>query len=136
MSGGEIVLLVEDNEANSMLATAVLEREGFQVEVAISAADANRLLRAVIPAVILMDIQLPGEDGLTYTRELKAGRATSGIPIVALTAHAMAGDRERALSAGCAGYLSKPIDTRTFAAAVREVLDGSHRFAGEEGAAS
>lgn len=136
MSGGEIVLLVEDNEANSMLATAVLEREGFQVEVATSAADANRLLRAVIPAVILMDIQLPGEDGLTFTRELKAGSATSRIPIVALTAHAMAGDRERALSAGCAGYLSKPIDTRTFAAAVREVLDGSQRFAVEEGAAS
>ena len=136
MSGGEIVLLVEDNEANSMLATAVLEREGFEVEVAASAADANRLLRAVIPAVILMDIQLPGEDGLTYTRELKARRATSRIPIVALTAHAMAGDRERALNAGCAGYLCKPIDTRTFAAAVREVLDGSHRFAEEEGAAS
>jgi CheY-like chemotaxis protein len=136
MSGGEIVLLIEDNEANSMLATAVLEREGFQVEVASSAAEANRLLRAVIPAVILMDIQLPGEDGLTFTRELKAGRATSRIPIVAVTAHAMGGDRERALEAGCVGYMSKPIDTRTFAAQLREVLEGSHRFALEEGAAS
>ena len=133
---GEIVLLIEDNEANSLLATAVLEREGFHVEVASSAAEANRLLRAVIPAVILMDVQLPGEDGLTYTRELKAGRSTSRIPIVALTAHAMAGDRERAMNAGCAGYLSKPIDTRAFAAQVREFLDGSHRFAQEEGAAS
>ena len=136
MSPGEIVLLIEDNEANSMLATAVLEREGFHVEVAASAAEASRLLRAVTPAVILMDIQLPGEDGLTYTRKLKAGGATSRIPIVALTAHAMAGDRERALEAGCAGYVSKPIDTRTFAAQVREVLDGSHGFAQEEGAAS
>ena len=136
MSGGEIVLLIEDNEANSMLATAVLEREGFHVEVAASAAEANRLLRAVTPAVILMDIQLPGQDGLTYTRELKAARATSRIPIVALTAHAMAGDRERALKAGCAGYVSKPIDTRLFAAQVREVVDGSHGFAQEEGAAS
>ena len=136
MSGGEIVLLIEDNEANSMLATAVLEREGFQVEVAGSAAEANRLLRAVIPAVILMDIQLPGEDGLTYARELKARRATSRIPIVALTAHAMAGDRERAMNAGCVGYMSKPIDTRTFAAQVREVLGGTHRFPQEEGAAS
>ena len=124
MSRGEIVLLIEDNEANSMLATAVLEREGFHVEVAASAAEATRLLRAVTPAVILMDIQLPGEDGFTYTHELKAAGATSRIPIVALTAHAMAGDRERALRAGCAGYLSKPIDTRTFAAQVREVLDG------------
>ncbi|HEV2139618.1 MAG TPA: response regulator [Candidatus Dormibacteraeota bacterium] len=136
MSPGEIVLLIEDNEANSMLATAVLEREGFHVEVAASAAEANRLLRAVTPAVILMDIQLPGEDGLTYTRKLKAGGATSRIPIVALTAHAMEGDRERALEAGCAGYVSKPIDTRTFAAQVREVLDGSHGFVQEEGAAS
>ena len=136
MSGGEIVLLIEDNEANSMLATAILEREGFHVEVAGSAAEANRLLRAVIPAVILMDVQLPGEDGLTYTRELKASRATSRIPIVALTAHAMAGDRESALKAGCAGYVSKPIDTRIFAAQVREVLDGRHRFAEEEDPAS
>jgi two-component system, cell cycle response regulator DivK len=136
MSGGEIVLLIEDNEANSMLATALLEREGFHVEVAGSAAEAKRLLRAVIPAVILMDIQLPGEDGLTYTRELKASRSTSRIPIVALTAHAMAGDRERALHAGCVGYLSKPIDTRTFAAQVRELLDGRHRFREEEDAAS
>ncbi|HUE67909.1 MAG TPA: response regulator [Candidatus Acidoferrum sp.] len=136
MSGGEIVLLIEDNEANSMLATAVLEREGFHVEVAGSAAEAKRLLRAVIPAVILMDIQLPGEDGVTYTRELKASRSTSRIPIVALTAHAMAGDRERALNAGCAGYLSKPIDTRSFAAQVREILDALHRFPEEEDAAS
>jgi CheY-like chemotaxis protein len=136
MSGVEIVLLIEDNEANSMLATAVLEREGFHVEVASSAAEANRLLRAVIPAVILMDIQLPGEDGLTFTRELKAGRATSRIPIVALTAHAMGGDRERALEAGCQGYMSKPIDTRTFAARVRQLLEGSYRLREEEGAAS
>jgi two-component system, cell cycle response regulator DivK len=136
MSGGEIVLLIEDNEANSLLATAVLEQEGFHVEVAGSAAEAKRLLRAVIPAVILMDVQLPGEDGLTYTRELQASRATSRIPIIALTAHAMAGDRERALKAGCAGYLSKPIDTRTFAAQLRKVLDGRHRFPEEEDAAS
>jgi CheY-like chemotaxis protein len=136
MSGGEIVLLIEDNEANSMLETAVLEREGFHVEVAGSAAEAKRLLRAVTPAMILMDVQLPGEDGLAYTRELKASRATSRIPIVALTAHAMAGDRDRALNAGCAGYLSKPIDTRTFAAEIRRVLDGRHRFPEEEDAAS
>jgi two-component system, cell cycle response regulator DivK len=136
MSGQPIVLLIEDNEANSMLETAVLEREGFHVEVAASAAEATRLLRAVVPAVILVDVQLPDKDGLTYTRELRADRATSRIPIVALTAHAMAGDRKRALEAGCAGYLSKPIDTRTLGADVRRFLNGSHRFAEEEGVAS
>jgi two-component system, cell cycle response regulator DivK len=134
MSGGEIVLLIEDNEANSMLATAVLEEEGFHVEVAASAAQANRLLGAVTPAVILVDIELPGVDGLTYARELRAGRATSRIPIVAVTGHAMAGDRERALEAGCAGYVTKPIDVRRLGAQVRQVLDASHRFDGEEGA--
>ena len=124
MTGGGVVLLIEDNEANSILATAVLEREGFHVEVAASAEQANRVLCAVVPDVILMDVQLPGEDGLTYARELKAGRGTSRIPIVALTAHAMPGDREPAMDAGCVAYMSKPIDTRTFAGQVRKVIDG------------
>jgi CheY-like chemotaxis protein len=69
-----------------------------------------------------MDIQLPGQDGLLFTRQLKQNRATAGIPIVALTAHAMPGDREQALAVGCAGYLSKPIDTRSFGAQVSEFL--------------
>lgn len=124
MTGGGVVLLIEDNEANSILATAVLEREGFHVEVAASAEQANRVLRALVPDVILMDVQLPGEDGLTYARELKAGHGTSRIPIVALTAHAMTGDRELAMEAGCVAYMSKPIDTRTFAGQVRKVIDG------------
>jgi two-component system cell cycle response regulator/two-component system cell cycle response regulator DivK len=125
MRGGAVVLLIEDNEANSMLATAVLELEGFQVEVADSAAEARRVLRTMIPAVILMDVQLPGEDGLTLARELKVACATARVPIIALTAHAMSGDRERALDAGCAAYVSKPIDTKTLASSVRGVLDGS-----------
>jgi len=75
-----------------------------------------------VPDLILMDIQLPGQDGLSFTRQLKADGSTASIPIVALTAHAMSGDRSVALGAGCAGYISKPIDTRTFGSMVRRYL--------------
>src|SRR5205085_8949441 len=108
-----LILVVEDNEANQMLVRAVLELEGYQVELADSATEAVEQLSRVRPDLILMDVQLPGEDGLSLTRRLKADPATSAIPVVALTAHAMNGDRESALEAGCAGYISKPIDTRT-----------------------
>ncbi|TMF99014.1 MAG: response regulator [Chloroflexi bacterium] len=116
------ILVVEDNEANQMLARAVLELEGYAVEVAGSAAEAFDVLGARRPDLILMDVQLPGEDGLSATRRLKADPATAPIPVVALTAHAMTGDRDLALNAGCAGYIAKPIDTRTFGAQVREFL--------------
>jgi len=116
------ILVVEDNEANQMLARAVLELEGYAVEVAGSAAEAFDVLGGRRPDLILMDVQLPGEDGLSATRRLKADPATSPIPVVALTAHAMTGDRDLALNAGCAGYIAKPIDTRTFGAQVREFL--------------
>ena len=116
------ILVVEDNEANQMLARAVLELEGYAVEVAGSAAEAFDVLGARQPDLILMDVQLPGEDGLSATRRLKADPATALIPVVALTAHAMTGDRDLALNAGCAGYIAKPIDTRTFGAQVRQFL--------------
>ena len=116
------ILVVEDNEANQMLARAVLELEGYTVEIAGSAAEAFDVLGERRPDLILMDVQLPGEDGLSATRRLKADPATSPIPVVALTAHAMTGDRDLALSAGCAGYIAKPIDTRTLGAQVREFL--------------
>lgn len=116
------ILVVEDNEANQMLARAVLELEGYSVDVAGSGLEMNEQLQNGRPDLILMDVQLPGEDGLTLTRRLKAHLSTSDIPVVALTAHAMQGDREEALSAGCAGYISKPIDTRTFAEQVRSYL--------------
>ena len=136
MSERDLILLVEDNEANTMLATAVLQRDGFGVAVASSASEAVERLRSATPELILMDVQLPGEDGLTLTKQLKANPATSRIPIVALTAHAMAGDRERALEAGCVGYVSKPIDTRTFGHQVRELLAACRASAREEGAVS
>jgi CheY-like chemotaxis protein len=117
-----MILVVEDNEANQLLVRAVLELEGHRVEVAGSAPEALDQLREHAPDLILMDVQLPGQDGLSLTRELKANPATSSIPVVALTAHAMHGDRELALNAGCAGYIAKPIDTRTFGAEVRQYL--------------
>ena len=122
MKDKSLILVVEDNEANQMLVRAVLELEGYRVELADSAGQALERLRKYPPDLILMDVQLPGEDGLSLTRRLKADPATSAIPIVALTAHAMTGDRELALSAGCAGYISKPIDTRTFGLQVTQFL--------------
>jgi two-component system, cell cycle response regulator DivK len=120
-----LVLVVEDNEINQLLTASVLEREGFAVDLARTSTEATDLLRARTPDIILMDIQLPGIDGLAFTRKLKADPATAGITIVAVTAHAMAGDREQTLAAGCAGYISKPIDTRTFGRQVREFLGQS-----------
>jgi CheY-like chemotaxis protein len=120
-----LVLVVEDNEVNQLLTASVLEREGFAVDLARTSTEAMDLLRARTPDIILMDIQLPGMDGLAFTRKLKADPATAKITIVAVTAHAMAGDREQTLAAGCAGYISKPIDTRTFGRQVREFLGRS-----------
>ena len=119
---GNLILVVEDNEANQLLVSAVLELEGFEVRIAGSATDARSQLGDRVPDLILMDVQLPGQDGLSFTRELKADQKTAAIPVVALTAHAMSGDRALALSSGCAGYIAKPIDTRTFGATVRRYL--------------
>jgi two-component system, cell cycle response regulator DivK len=119
-----VILVVEDNEANQMLTRAVLELEGHRVLVASSGPEAMALVRDDPPDLILMDVQLPGEDGLSVTRALKSSAATAAIPVIALTAHAMNGDRELAISAGCAGYVSKPIDTRTFGETVRHYLRG------------
>jgi CheY-like chemotaxis protein len=118
----EVILLVEDNEANQLLASSVLELSGYSVEVAGDAVEAREILSRQVPDLILMDIQLPGLDGLSFVKELRAESATANIPVIALTALAMAGDRERSLAAGCNGYISKPIDTRTFASEVRKFL--------------
>jgi len=107
------ILVVEDNPANQLLIQFTLEASGFHVDVAASATDALDSIERQRPALILMDIQLPGQDGLSLTRQLKADPDLRAIPVVALTARAMAGDRELSLAAGCSGYISKPIDTRT-----------------------
>jgi CheY-like chemotaxis protein len=124
------ILLVEDNPANQLLASSVLERDGFDVVVADSAQDALREVRAHKPDLILMDIQLPEVDGLTFTRQLKADPTTASITVVAMTAHAMIGDKEAALAAGCAGYIAKPIDTRTLGDQVRGFLQAETAEAG------
>jgi CheY-like chemotaxis protein len=122
MNGPATILIVEDNEANRLLAGAVLEREGYRVEMAGNAEEALQKLANGSPDLILMDVQMPGMDGLTLTRRLKGDARTADIPVVALTALAMMGDRERTLEAGCSGYISKPINTRTFAAEVSKFL--------------
>ena len=122
MTESPLILAVDDNDAGLLLVTSLLEIEGFRVDSAGSAEEVLERLNAQIPDLILMDVQLPGKDGLALTKELLADRATAHIPIVALTAHAMPGDRDLAFAAGCVGYISKPIDTRTFAGQVREFL--------------
>jgi CheY-like chemotaxis protein len=119
---GETVLIVDDNPANLRLACFVLERNGYVVRSAANAEKALAAVNASQPRMILMDIQLPGMDGLELTRRLKSDHRTRGITVIALTSYAMKGDEERALLAGCDGYLSKPIDTRCLAAKVAELL--------------
>ena len=121
------VLIVDDNAINVELVTFVLDAGGFEVA---SAADAGRALaciEVVAPDLILMDIQMPGMDGLELTRRLKADPSTRHIVVVAFTAYAMKGDEARMRAAGCDGYLSKPINVARFAAQVRACLDEARR---------
>jgi two-component system, cell cycle response regulator DivK len=119
---GERILIVDDNVQNLKLARVILANEGYDVWTAADAEDALALLRTSRPTLILMDIQLPGMDGLQFTRQLKADPSTRNIAIIALTAYAMKGDEEKALAAGCDGYVSKPIDTERFPEIVRTHL--------------
>jgi two-component system, cell cycle response regulator DivK len=112
MTGGAPILIVDDNASNTKLLAFLLTSKGYRVRTAASAPEALTVLDEFQPRLILMDIQLPGMDGLTLTRQLKADPRTSGILIIAATAYAMKGDEERARAAGCDGYLTKPIDTR------------------------
>lgn len=106
------ILIVDDNPVNLKLATDILEMEGYAVVPAADAEQAQEMLKNTTPDLILMDIALPGMDGLTLTRKLKADERLKHIPVVAMTAFAMKGDEQKALDAGCSGYLTKPIDTR------------------------
>lgn len=121
---GETILLVEDNPVNMELAADLLELAGYVVLQAPSAEEAIAKARVAQPRLILMDVSLPEVDGLTATKALKEDPVTKAIPVIALTAHAMKGDEETALAAGCDGYLTKPIDTRTFADSVARFLAG------------
>ena len=119
---GPLVLVVEDNAVNLELVVAVLDRDGFQVVSAVSAEAALDRLKLLRPDLILLDIQLPGLDGLELTKLLKADPASAGIPVVALSAHARPEDRQAALDAGCVEYICKPIDTRALPSQLAGVL--------------
>jgi CheY-like chemotaxis protein len=112
------ILVVDDNPTNLKLVSDVLAFDGYAVVQAADAEEAQRVIASTPPNLILMDIALPGMDGLALTRQLKADPATRDICVVALTAFAMKGDEEKAIAAGCDGYLTKPIDTRQLSAQV------------------
>ena len=115
-------LVVDDNAVNIELVRFILESDGWLVDGAEDARDALASIARVAPSLVLLDIQLPGMDGLSLARQLKAHPATASIPLVAFTAYAMSGDEARMLAAGCDGYIAKPIDVNRFAATVRSFL--------------
>jgi two-component system, cell cycle response regulator DivK len=120
---GEPILIVDDTPVNLKLTRILLVNEGYRVLTAGSAEEALDLLRNHHPALVLADIQLPGIDGLELTRRIKQDEKTRDIAVMALTAFAMSGDEQKAIDAGCDGYITKPIDTRTLGARIRELLD-------------
>jgi two-component system, cell cycle response regulator DivK len=118
------VLLIEDNEQNRYLVTFLLEQSGFTVRAFADGAGGIEAARSETPALILLDIQLPLMDGYAVARALRKYDALRSTPIVAVTSYAMPGDREKALEAGCTGYIEKPINPETFVAEVERALSG------------
>jgi two-component system, cell cycle response regulator DivK len=128
--GREKVLIVDDNPVNRKLLTFVLASSLYDVRTASDAEEAMTMLRGFLPRMILMDLQLPGMDGLELTRRIKSDPRTCGIVIVAVTAYAMKGDEERARDAGCDAYVTKPINTRTLPQTIAALLRGAHASGG------
>ena len=126
------ILVVDDHATNRKLVSDLLEFEGYEILNAVDAEAAQIVLTETLPDLILMDIALPGMDGLTLTRKLKADGHTRHIRIVAVTAFAMKGDDQKAFEAGCDGYITKPIDTRKVPAQVAEFLRGPPAKKGEQ----
>lgn len=116
------IFIVDDHPLNLKLACDVLECEGYTIGKAEDAEEAQEILQHTLPDLILMDIALPGMDGLTLTRKLKADERLKHIPVVAMTASAMKGDDRKAFDAGCDGYITKPIDTRKLPQQIAEFL--------------
>lgn len=119
---GKKILIIEDNLLNLELATDLLEANGFVVHSAQTAEEGLRLARTLLPDLVLMDFSLPGMDGLSATKSLKADPATRQLVVAGLTANAMKGDEQLALAAGCDAYLTKPIDTRTFVTTIKNLI--------------
>jgi CheY-like chemotaxis protein len=120
------ILVVEDNDMNMQLVEFLLEEGGYTIVKATSGEEALAITRddadGNAPDLILMDIHLPGMDGLSVVRAMKEDARTKRVPILALTAHAMRGDKDRFLEAGCDGYISKPIDVKTFMSSIQQYL--------------
>jgi two-component system cell cycle response regulator DivK len=121
------VLLIEDNEQNRYLATFLLEKHGFTVVAASDGLRGIELAATIAPAVILLDIQLPAMDGYAVARALRRNSALSKIPMIAVTSYAMPGDREKAMDAGCDGYIEKPIDPDRFVEEIAQFLPSEPR---------
>ena len=120
---GELILIVEDNEKNRKLERDVLQFHGYQTVEAETGEEGVRLAQASPPALVLMDIQLPGINGIEALGQLRADPRTRGIPVIAVTASAMTQDRQKIMAAGFDAYQSKPINMKEFVAAVRQTLD-------------
>jgi len=120
---GELILIVEDNEKNLKLVRDVLQFKGYQTIEAGTGEDGVRLAKERHPALVLMDIQLPGIDGITALGQLRADAGTRAIPVIAVTASAMTHDRQKIMAAGFDGYQTKPIKVKEFVEAVRAMLD-------------
>ena len=121
------ILVVEDNDMNMQLVEYLLEEAGYDILKATSGEEALDVAERSSPSLVLMDIHLPGMDGLSVAREMKQRGNTRHVPILALTAHAMRGDKDRFLEAGCDGYISKPIDVKTFIPSIEEYLPRESR---------
>ena len=119
------ILIIDDNLLNLELATDLLEANGFVVYSARTAEEGLRMAREILPDLVLMDFKLSGMDGRSATKILKADPATGHLTVVGFTANAMKGDEETAMNAGCDGYVTKPIDTRTFVATVTQFIESA-----------
>ncbi len=121
----EPILVVDDHPGNLKLLTYILESQGYEVRTAVDAEDALRILSGYKPRLILMDLQLPRMDGLELTSRLRADPGNHSVVIIAVTASAMKGDEEKAVRAGCDGYVTKPVDTRALPRVVASFLERS-----------
>jgi len=121
------ILVVEDNELNMKLVKGLLEIGKYRMLEATDAESGIQIIREQRPDLVLMDIQLPGMDGLSATEIIKEDPLIKNIPIVALTSYAMQGDEEKALAAGCTGYIAKPINTRKFLKTISRYLNGNNQ---------
>ena len=121
---GEPILIIDDNILNLELISYLLVLQKYEIRTATNSKDAMEILNTFTPRLILMDLQLPDIDGLDLTRKLKADKKYQHIPIIAITARAMKGDKEKALAAGCIEYITKPIDVKTLPKIVDDYLCG------------